>query len=102
MCEDENIQIRRQAIKDLPQLCKDSNDHIAKIADILAQLLVVDDQLELQQVHMSLQQLLKYDAKGALAGVVSSFCFVFQFLTFKHFRHYLFEFCITVQPNFDR
>lgn len=73
LCEDENIQIRRQAIKDLPLLCKDTKEHIPKIGDILAQLLVVDDQLELQQVHMSLQQILKYDAKAALAGIVSDF-----------------------------
>lgn len=76
LCEDENIQIRRQAIKDLPLLCKDTKDHIPKIGDILAQLLVVDDQLELQQVHMSLQQILKFDAKAALAGVVSSNSFI--------------------------
>lgn len=52
-------QIRRQAIKDLPQLCKDSKDHTAKIGDILAQLLIVEDAGELQQVHMSLQALAK-------------------------------------------
>lgn len=73
LCEDENIQIRRQAIKDLPLLCKDTKEHIPKIGDILAQLLVVDDQVELQQVHMSLQQILKFDAKASLAGIVSDF-----------------------------
>lgn len=71
LCEDENIQIRRQAIRDLPLLCKDTKEHIPKISDILGQLLVVDDQLELQQVHMSLQQILKFDTKAALAGIVS-------------------------------
>ncbi|XP_055295785.1 apoptosis inhibitor 5 homolog [Sitodiplosis mosellana] len=71
LCEDENIQIRRQAIRDLPLLCKDTKEHIPKIGDILAQLLVVDDPLELQQVHMSLQQILKFDAKSALAGIFS-------------------------------
>lgn len=73
LCEDENIQIRRQAIKELPQLCKDNKEHSSKIGDILAQLLIVDDPAELQQVHMSLQALMKYDAKGTLAGVVSVF-----------------------------
>lgn len=73
LCEDENIQIRRQAIKDLPLLCKDSKEYTSRIGDILAQLLIVDDPLELQQVHMSLQQLLKYDAKGTLAGIVCIF-----------------------------
>lgn len=75
LCEDENIQIRRQAIRDLPLLCKETKEHIPKIGDILAQLLVVDDQQELQQVHMSLQQILKIDAKQSLAGIVSFFLF---------------------------
>lgn len=75
LCEDENIQIRRQAIKDLPLLCKENKEHSSKIGDILAQLLIVDDPAELQQVHMSLQSLMKYDAKGTLAGVVSVFFF---------------------------
>lgn len=69
LCEDDDIQIRRQAIKDLPQLCKDTKEHTAKIGDILAQLLLVDDPVELQQVQMSLQTLAKYDAKGTLAGI---------------------------------
>lgn len=73
LCEDDNIQIRRQAIKDLPLLCKDTTDHVAKVSDILSQMLIAEDQLELQQVHMSLQQLLKFDAKCALTGVVSRF-----------------------------
>lgn len=59
LCEDADIQIRRQAIKDLPQLCKDSKEHTSKIADILAQLLIVEDASELQQVHMSLVALAK-------------------------------------------
>lgn len=70
LCEDENIQIRRQAIKDLPLLCKDTKEYTSRIGDILAQLLIVDDPLELQQVHMLLQQLLKYDVKGTLAEIV--------------------------------
>lgn len=71
LCEDENIQIRRQAIKNLPQLCKETKEHATKIADILAQLLIVDDPPELQQVHLSLETILKYDAKGSLTGLVS-------------------------------
>lgn len=53
------VKIRRQAIKDLPQLCKDNKDNTAKIGDILAQLLVVEDASELTQVHLSLQTLAK-------------------------------------------
>lgn len=53
------LQIRKQAIKDLPQLCKDTKEHTPKIADILAQLLITEDVTELQQVHQSLLTLAK-------------------------------------------
>lgn len=58
-----------KAIKELPQLCKDNKEHTPKIADILAQLLLSEDTLELQQVHLSLQTLAKYDIVGTLTGV---------------------------------
>ncbi|XP_055386398.1 apoptosis inhibitor 5 homolog [Condylostylus longicornis] len=69
LCEDEDIQIRRQAIKNLPLFCKDTKEHTPRIGDTLSQLLVLDDPLELQQVHFALQTILKTDAKGALAGM---------------------------------
>lgn len=85
------LQIRRQAIKDLPQLCKDTKEHTPKIGDTLAQLLILEDPTELQQVNMSLQAILKvgwhwlknlisiiilcfswqFDPKGALTGIFS-------------------------------
>ncbi|XP_053694086.1 apoptosis inhibitor 5 homolog isoform X2 [Sabethes cyaneus] len=71
LCEDEDAQIRKQAIKDLPLLCKDSKEHTPKIGDILAQLLVTDDVIELQQVHLSLLTLAKFDAIGTLTGIFS-------------------------------
>ncbi|XP_055593117.1 apoptosis inhibitor 5 homolog [Uranotaenia lowii] len=71
LCEDEDSQIRKQAIKDLPQLCKDTKEHTPKIADILAQLLVTEDVTELQQVHQSLLTLAKFDAIGTLTGIFS-------------------------------
>uniref|UniRef100_A0A336LLF0 CSON011073 protein n=1 Tax=Culicoides sonorensis TaxID=179676 RepID=A0A336LLF0_CULSO len=71
LCEDEDGIIRRQAIKDLPNFCKDTKEHTPKIADILSQLLVSDDPLELQQVHLSLSQLAKYDVLGTLSGIFS-------------------------------
>lgn len=71
LCEDEDIQIRRLAIKELPNLCKDAKEHVSRMSDILAQLLIVEDQNEYLQVQNSLQQLFKYDAKEALAGIVS-------------------------------
>nr|CAD7455025.1 unnamed protein product [Timema tahoe] len=71
LCEDEDIAIRKQAIKDLPSLCKDSKDHTHKISDILAQLLQAEDSTELAAVHNSLMTLLKIDAKGTLSGLFS-------------------------------
>lgn len=40
-------------------MCKETKEHTPRIADILAQLLLAEDAVELQQVHMSLQALAK-------------------------------------------
>ncbi|XP_023308569.2 apoptosis inhibitor 5 homolog [Lucilia cuprina] len=69
LCEDDDMQIRRQAIKDLPKLCQDTVGITAKVGDTLAQLLVLDDPLELQQVNNSLQTIIKMDCKGSLTGI---------------------------------
>ncbi|XP_014213934.1 apoptosis inhibitor 5 [Copidosoma floridanum] len=71
LCEDEDISIRKQAVKDLPLLCKDNKEHSAKIADILAQLLVVKDSSELDVVHNSIMTVIKNDPKGAIRGIFS-------------------------------
>uniref|UniRef100_A0A182PKU5 Apoptosis inhibitor 5/fibroblast growth factor 2-interacting factor 2 n=1 Tax=Anopheles epiroticus TaxID=199890 RepID=A0A182PKU5_9DIPT len=71
LCEDEDTQIRRQAIKDLPQLCRETTEHTPRIGDILAQLLITEDSVELLQVHQSLLTLAKYDAVGTLTGIFS-------------------------------
>lgn len=57
-------QIRKQAIKDLPSLCKDNKEHTARIADILAQLLLAQDPTELAVVQNSIMSLIKNDPKG--------------------------------------
>ncbi|KAI4501949.1 hypothetical protein M0802_002631 [Mischocyttarus mexicanus] len=71
LCEDEDIAIRKQAIKDLPTLCKDNKEYTAKIADILAQLLQAQDPSELAVVHNSIMSLLKSDPKGTINGFFS-------------------------------
>lgn len=58
------LQIRKQAIKDLPALCKDNKEHTARIADILAQLLQAQDPSELAVVHNSVMSLMKSDPRG--------------------------------------
>jgi hypothetical protein len=58
------LQIRKQAIKDLPRLCQDNKNYTQRIADILAQLLLAQNSTELSVVHNSLMSLFKLDAKG--------------------------------------
>lgn len=62
-------QIRKQAIKDLPSLCRDSKKFTPKVSDILAQLLQADDSTELSVVQTSLITLIKTDPKGVLSGL---------------------------------
>ncbi|XP_032686694.1 apoptosis inhibitor 5 [Odontomachus brunneus] len=71
LCEDEDLAIRKQAIKDLPALCKDNKEHTARIADILAQLLQAQDSTELAVVHNSIMSLMKSDPKGTISGFFS-------------------------------
>ncbi|XP_063227604.1 apoptosis inhibitor 5 [Bacillus rossius redtenbacheri] len=69
LCEDEDVAIRKQAIKDLPSLCKDSKEYITRVADILAQLLQAEDTTELAVVNNSLMSLLGINPKGTLTGI---------------------------------
>lgn len=71
LCEDEDLAIRKQAIKDLPRLSQDLKSYTYRIADILAQLLQAQDSSELSVVHNSLMTLFKQDPKGTLAGIFS-------------------------------
>uniref|UniRef100_T1IZZ3 Nitric oxide synthase-interacting protein zinc-finger domain-containing protein n=1 Tax=Strigamia maritima TaxID=126957 RepID=T1IZZ3_STRMM len=69
LCEDEDVAIRKQAIKDLPTLCRDNTENLPKIADVLAQLLQTEDNGELTAVHISLMTLFRIDCKGTLGGI---------------------------------
>ncbi|XP_034250943.1 apoptosis inhibitor 5 isoform X2 [Thrips palmi] len=71
LCEDEDLAIRKQAIKDLPRLSQDLKVYTYRIADILAQLLQAQDPSELSVVHNSLMTLFKQDPKGTLTGIFS-------------------------------
>ena len=67
LCEDEDIDIRKQAIKDLPILCRDMKEFLPKIADVLSQLLQTEDKSEIVVVQNSLMSLFRRDAKGIYA-----------------------------------
>uniref|UniRef100_A0A7N5ZXN9 Apoptosis inhibitor 5 n=1 Tax=Anabas testudineus TaxID=64144 RepID=A0A7N5ZXN9_ANATE len=69
LCEDEDVSIRRQAIKELPRFA--TGENILRVADILTQLLQTDDTAEFNQVNASLLSIFKIDAKGTLGGLFS-------------------------------
>ena len=66
LCEDNDASIRRQAIKELPNICKSVPSTVARISDILAQLLQAEDSIEYAVVQTSLLNLVKIDAKECL------------------------------------
>ncbi|XP_073050441.1 apoptosis inhibitor 5-like protein API5 isoform X1 [Primulina eburnea] len=69
LCEDEELGVRVQAIRGLPFFCKDTPEHLAKIVDILGQLLIAGDNVERDAVHKSLMLLLRQDAKTSLTAL---------------------------------
>ncbi|KAL2806239.1 apoptosis inhibitor 5 isoform c [Daubentonia madagascariensis] len=62
-------QIRRQAIKELPQFA--TGENLPRVADILTQLLQTDDSAEFNLVNNALLSIFKMDAKGTLGGLFS-------------------------------
>ncbi|KAJ9566006.1 hypothetical protein OSB04_001972 [Centaurea solstitialis] len=62
-------QIRVQAIRGLPLFCKDTPEHISKIVDILAQLLIAEENVERDAVHKALMSLLRQDVKASLTAL---------------------------------
>ena len=71
LCEDDNVAIRKQAIKDLPLLCREMKEFLPKIADVLTQLLQTGDAGELSVIESSLSSLIRKDIKGTLIGLFS-------------------------------
>ncbi|KAF9186434.1 hypothetical protein BGZ51_002020 [Haplosporangium sp. Z 767] len=68
LCEDDSNLIRQMAIKTLPLLCKDGPQYTIKIADVLCQLLQLDDQ-DLVVVQGALQTLMLQSPREVLAVV---------------------------------
>ncbi|KAL8192179.1 hypothetical protein R6Q57_028041 [Mikania cordata] len=69
LCEAEELGIRVQAIRGLPLFCKNTPEHISKIVDILAQLLVAEENVERDAVHKALLSLLRQDVKSSLTAL---------------------------------
>ncbi|KAK7491464.1 hypothetical protein BaRGS_00017293 [Batillaria attramentaria] len=77
LCEDADVNIRKQAIKDLPTLCRMCPQHTVQIAEALSQLLASDDPSELGVIQSSLVTLFTINAKGVLEGM-------FQYILGEH------------------
>ena len=60
------LKIRKQAIKDLSTIFRDSPEHLNRIADILTQLLQTDDPHESLQVQNSLLAAFRQNPKSML------------------------------------
>lgn len=70
LCEDDDVSIRKAAIKDLAMLSKDCPvELLNRIADILTQLLQTDDQAEFAQVQASLLTVFKQNPKSTLGEI---------------------------------
>ncbi|UYV62335.1 API5 [Cordylochernes scorpioides] len=57
LCEDGDSTIRKQAIKNLPNFCKNNKGFLPRIADALTQLLQIDASSEQLIVHNALMEL---------------------------------------------
>ncbi|CAA0808690.1 Apoptosis inhibitory protein 5 (API5 [Striga hermonthica] len=69
LCVDEELGVRVQAIRGLPLFCRDTPENLAKIVDILGQLLVAGDNVERDAVHKALMTLLRQDVKTSLTAL---------------------------------
>lgn len=71
LCEDDDTQVRRHAIRELPNICRQNKEYVPKMADVLAQLLQTEDNSELLIVNQSLTTLAKCHPIGFFGGLFS-------------------------------
>eukprot|EP00271_Cylindrocystis_brebissonii_P007404 TRINITY_DN20909_c0_g2_i1.p1 TRINITY_DN20909_c0_g2~~TRINITY_DN20909_c0_g2_i1.p1 ORF type:complete len:572 (+),score=141.78 TRINITY_DN20909_c0_g2_i1:152-1867(+) len=69
LCEDDEVGLRVQAVRGLPFLCKDTPEHLPKLADVLCQLLVAEESQEQSVVQNSLMQVVRQNPKDALTAI---------------------------------
>lgn len=72
LCQDADATIRKQVIKDLGTVCRDSPQFTERVAHVVTNLIQTADTTELSLVHMSLVSLLKAEPKGAMAGIFAN------------------------------
>ncbi|KAK3776178.1 hypothetical protein RRG08_063721 [Elysia crispata] len=69
LCEDPDASIRRQAVKDIPALCRGCPEKVSRFADALSMLLGTDDTQEVSSIHAALYTLFSINMKGVMEGI---------------------------------
>ncbi|KAN0032495.1 hypothetical protein ACTFIV_006394 [Dictyostelium citrinum] len=68
---DEDVVMRVNALKAIPTICRDNPDHIAKLVDILSQLLNTDSKVEAEHTKNSLIELYKLNSVTTLNSILT-------------------------------
>ncbi|XP_021946051.1 apoptosis inhibitor 5 [Folsomia candida] len=71
LCEDDDVVIRKQVVKDLVTVCKKVPTFVPKIADVFSQLIQTDDTAEQAGLERCLVSLFHIDAQAAVVGIFS-------------------------------
>ena len=89
------VQIRKQSIRDLVTLCKESKAYVQKVSFALAQLLQSDDSSEISHVHNCVGALFQIDAIGnsnvinlQKHGKLICFCICFRYIGWFNIRDF--------------
>lgn len=99
LCEDDDMSIRIAAIKTLPSFCKESNKYNARVADISAQLLQLEDPQEHNIASSTLLQVLKDDPTTVLK---SMFKLINDKTTELQLREKMLKFILTKVKTMDK
>eukprot|EP01132_Coremiostelium_polycephalum_P000428 gene428-541_t len=69
--ESEDVAVRVNALKSIPIICKDNPEHIAKLVDILAQLMNTDSMIELENTKNSLIALYQLNSATTINSILT-------------------------------
>jgi len=70
LCEDDDITIRKQAIKEFPTLVRASTETLQRVVGVLIQLLQSNDTGEVTQVQNSIMTIYHLNAKETISGIL--------------------------------
>ncbi|CAF0763583.1 unnamed protein product [Adineta steineri] len=71
LCEDEDITIRKQAIKEFPTLVRAATDTLQRVIGVLIQLLQANDTSEVTQVQNSIMTIYHINPKETITGILN-------------------------------